>query len=289
MLAVDGVEYPEEEIGDQTVEELDIFEHLNLSEDQLQTRIGNCGEELPAPRRDQLQELMGKTPEIFSERPGRTSLVEHAINVTDSTPVRQKAYRVPYAQREVLKTELDEMLRAEIIRPSVSPWASPTVLVPKKGGGIRLCVDYRRLNAKTNFDAYPMPRLEEMFESIGSAKVITTLDLAKGYWQIPLETSAKEKTAFITPFGLFEFEVMPFGLHSAPATFQQLMNHVLRDCRDFARSYLDDIAIFSASWEEHLVHLERVFHCLEDANLHVKLTKCKFGCEKANYLGHVIG
>ena len=181
------------------------------------------------------------------------------------------------------------MLEAKVIRPSTSPWASPIVLVPKKDGGVRFCVDYRKLNAKASFDAYPMPRVEEMFESIGAAKVISTLDLAKGYWQIPMSRSSREKTAFATPFGLFEFEVMPFGLHNAPATFQRLMNHILRDCQSFARAYIDDIVIFSQSWEEHLGHLGEVFRRLAEAGLRVKLAKCQFGCVKAHYLGHLIG
>ena len=143
--------------------------------------------------------------------------------------------------------------------------------------------------SKANFDTYPMPRVEEMFESIGAAKVISTLDLAKGYWQIPMSPSSREKTAFATPFGLFEFDVMPFGLHNAPATFQRLMNHILRDCQSFARAYyIDDIVIFSQSWEEHVRHLSEVFKRLA-ANLRVKLEKCPFGCVRAHYLGHVIG
>ena len=119
------------------------------------------------------------------------------------------------------------MLEAKIIRPSTSPWASPIVLVEKKDGTVRFCVDYRKLNQLAKFDAYPMPRIEEVLDSIGSAMYITTLDLAKGYWQIPL---SKEKSAFTTPFGLYEFEVMPFGSHSAPATFQRMINHVLQGC-----------------------------------------------------------
>jgi len=121
------------------------------------------------------------------------------------------------------------MLEAKVIRPSMSSWASLITLVPKKDGGVRFSIGYRKLNAKVSFDAYPMPRVEEMFESIGAAKVISTLDLAKGYWQIPMSRSSREKTAFATPFGLFEFEVMPFGLHNAPATFQRLMNHILHN------------------------------------------------------------
>ena len=119
---------------------------------------------------------------------------------------------------------IQAMLDAQIIRPSSSPWA----LVDKKDGTVQFCVDYRKLNLVAKFDAYPMPCIEEVMESIGAATVITTLDLAKGYWQIPLAESSKEKSAFATPFGLFEFEVMPFGLHNAPATFQRAMDQVLK-------------------------------------------------------------
>jgi len=134
-----------------------------------------------------------------------------------------------------------------------------------------------------------MPWIEEIFEKIGSAAVISTLDLAKGYWQIPMSAKSREKTAFITPFGLFEFTVMPFGLHNAPATFQRMVNHILRDCQSFAGAYIDDIIIFSRNWEEHLHHLQEVFTRLRQANLTVKLKKCQFGGHKVQYLGHIIG
>ena len=188
----------------------------------------------------------------------------------------------------MIKKELDEMLAADIIRPSTSPWASPVVLVGKKDEGVRFCVDYRKLNQLAKFDAYPMPRVEEIFESIGSSTVISTLDLAKGYWQIPMAPDSKEKTAFTTPFGLYEFEVMPFGLHNAPATFQRTMNHVLRDCRGFSGAYIDDIVVFSKSWEEHIPHLREVFTQLEKAGFTVKVKKSRFENDTAHYLGPVI-
>jgi len=122
------------------------------------------------------------------------------------------------------------MLHADVIRPSMSPWASPIVLVAKKDGDVRFCVDYQKLNQLIKFDACPMPRVEELIDTIGPAEVISTLDLAKGYWQIPMAEESKDKTTFTIPFGLFEFKVMSFGLHSAPATFQRMINHVLRDC-----------------------------------------------------------
>ena len=219
----------------------------------------------------------------------RTAVIEHVIHTEDNIPVRQKPYRIPYLQRDSVRKEIDSMMEAGIIQPSVSAWASPIILVSKKDGGIRFCVDYRRLNAKSTFDAYPMPRIEELFEKIGPARVISTLDLAKGYWQIPLDRASQEKTAFCTPFGLYEFKVMPFGLHSAPATFQRLMNQVLRDCQSFAGAYIDDIVVYSGSWEEHLGHPKRVLRCLESAGLRVKLQKCSFGYSKVCYLGHVVG
>ena len=197
---------------------------------------------LTEQQQQQLHGLMEEFPAIFSETPGRTKLTEHHIHVGDAAPIRQKPYRIPYSQREVVKQELEDMMEAGVIRPSTSPWASPIVLVEKKDGGVRFCVDYRKLNQVAKFDAYPMPRIEEMFEKIGPATVISTLDLAKGYWQIPMAPESREKTAFATPFGLFEFEVMPFGLHSAPATFQRTVNHVLRECQGYAGAYIDDIA-----------------------------------------------
>ena len=244
--------------------------------------------ELTGLQQTQLSALFEEFPSVMKETPGRTTVVEHLITVGDVAPIRQKPYRIPYSQREVVQKELDKMLQAGVIRPSTSPWASPIVLVPKKDGAVRFCVDFRKLNSVAKFDAYPMPRVEEMIEIIGTAKVISTLDLAKGYWQIPMSHESKEKTAFTTPFGLYEFEVMPFGLHNAPATFQRMINYVLRDCQKFARAYIDDIVIFSHSWEEHMVHMREVLSKLQEAGLTLKLNKCQFGQREVHYLGHCI-
>ena len=238
--------------------------------------ISRHGALLPAHQREQLHQLLRDHCTLFRAVPSRTTTAEHVIHTGSSPPIRQKPYRVPYAQWEVIQAELEKMLDAKVIRPSSSPWASPIVLVNKKDGGIRFCVDFRKLNSVAVFDAYPMPQVEELFETVRTATVITILDLSKGYWQIPLESTSCEKTAFTTPFGLFGFEVMPFGLHNAPATFQRMVNSVLRDCSQFAQSYIDDIVIFSQSWGQHLLHLERVFQLLSDANLSVQLHKCQF-------------
>lgn len=127
--------------------------------------------------------------------------------------------------------------------------------VPKKDGPLRICIDFRKLNTILFFDAYPMPRIEDLLERIGRANYITTLDLCKGYWQVPLESQSQPLTAFRTPLGLLQFTVMPFGLHGAPATFQWLMDKVLQGCEDCSAAYLDDVVVFSLIWEEHLEHL----------------------------------
>lgn len=177
-------------------------------------------------------QIVDKHPNLFKTEPGRTNLIEHTIKLTDSTPIRQHPYRVPERLIEPLKGEIQLMRKMGVIDPSNSPWSNPIVLVPKKDGSLRSCLDFRKLNAVSKFDAYPMPRIDELVERIGQAKYITTLDLCKGYWQVPLAQESREYTAFRTPLGLFHFTTMPFGLHGAPATFQQLMDTVLRGEED---------------------------------------------------------
>ena len=150
-------------------------------------------------------------------------------------------------------------------------------------------MDYRRLNAVTHMDAYPMPRMEEILDQVGQAKYITTLDLAKGYWQVPVAEADKHKTAFITPRGLYQFKMMPFGLCGAPATFQRMMDQVIRGLHKFANAYLDDLIIFSASWEEHKTHLRAVLRRLQELGLSTKPSKCQFTMTECTYLGHVVG
>ena len=170
-----------------------------------------------------------------------------------------------------------------------SVWASPMVLVRKKDGGLRVCVDYRRLNSVSQADAYPMPRIDELIDRLGKARYISTMDLSRGYWQVPVETASRDKTAFATPRGLFQFRVMPFGLHGAPATFQRLMDRVINGLDDFAAAYLDDLIIYSATWKEHLAQLRVVMERLRAAGLTAKPPKCQLGMSRCTYLGHVVG
>ena len=149
-------------------------------------------------------------------------------------------YRLPQAMKETLQEEIKEMLKHKIIEPSKSEWASPVILVSKKDGTKRLCVDFRRLNSVTEADPYPIPQVDELIDRLGNAKFITTLDLTKGYWQVPLAPESRAKTAFVTPFGKYQFLTMPFGLMGAPSTFQRMMDDLLRDLHLFSAAYIDD-------------------------------------------------
>ena len=181
------------------------------------------------------------------------------------------------------------MLDHGIIEPSSSEWSSPIVLVKKKDGSLRLCVDYRRLNAVSEADPYPMPRIDDLIDNLGGAKFISTLDLTRGYWQVPVSKECQPKTAFVTPFGLYQFTVMPFGLQGAPATFQRLMDRVIQGLGEYSAAYLDDLIVFSHSWTEHLSHLRSVFERLRAAGLTAKAKKCQLGMSQCVYLGHIVG
>jgi len=196
-----------------------------------------------------------------------------------------RPYRVPETWREAISAEVQKMLTAEIIEPSYSEWCSPIVLVQKPDDSIRFCNDFRQLNAISKFDAYPMPRVDEMIERIGKARFITTLDLTKGYWQVALAPEAQEKTAVATPEGLFQYKRLQFGLHGAPPTYQRLMDRVLRPHRDYAAAYLDDIVIHGEEWGTHLRRVDAVLHALRTVNP----KKCRFCLRHADYLGYTIG
>ena len=182
-----------------------------------------------------------------------------------------------------------DMLEKGVIRPSASAWASPIVLVPKRDGSLRFCVDYRKVNSITKKDVYPLPRIDDILDTLSEARYFSTLDLASGFWQIEMDPATREKSAFVTHCGLHEFVRMPFGLCNAPATFQRLMQVVLAGLEwKCCFVYLDDILVCSKTFEEHMEHLRLVFERLRRAGLTLKPKKCCFLREEVQYLGHVI-
>ena len=240
----------------------------------------------------QLRELLIEYQYLFaldSSELGCTDLVTHSIDTGNKSPVRQPVRRIPFALRDTVHQMIQDMLEQGVVQPSHSPWASPIVLVKKKDGSIRFCVDYRRLNSITKVDVFPLPRIDDTLDLLAGAKYFTSLDLASGYWQVEMSPESREKTAFITYSGLYEFTKMPFGLCNAPATFQRLMETVLAGLnRKSCVVYIDDILVFSRTYEEHLAHLREVFERLAKAGLRMKPKKCNFCCEQVCYLGHVV-
>lgn len=207
---------------------------------------------LPEQQREEMERLLEEFSDVLQNRPGRTDVAEHHIETDTASPVRQAPYRIPYAQREEMKKEVERMEKMGVVQPSKSEWASPVVMVPKKDGTQRFCVDFRKVNNISKFDAYPMARIDDIIDRLGRARYLSNVDLTRGYWQVPLSEQSRKKTAFTTPVGLYEFTTMPFGLHGAPATFQRMMDRILQGAGEFAAALLDDIIIFSETWDSHL-------------------------------------
>ena len=247
------------------------------------------GSQLTTGQNQELEGLLGHFRSVFQSLPGHTTVTEHQIITGEARPVRLAPYRIPQALRQDVRRELEEMLDNGIIEHSSSDWASPLVIVRKKDSSLRLCVDYRRLNSNSKADAYPMPRVDDLIDLVAGSPYITTLDLTKGYWQVPVAKEDCEKTAFTTPFGLYQFTRMPFGLQGAPATFQRMVDKLLNGLNEFAGAYIDDVIVFSKTWSDHLHHLEEIVGKIQEAGLTVKWKKCQFGMPECAYLRHVIG
>ena len=247
--------------------------------------------ELPPVTYDVLAKVITNNRDIFGSKDtlGECTLPAVTIDTGSAAPIKQRAYRMPFAKREVIETEVKKMLELGVIEPSASPWASPVTLVPKKDGTTRFCVDYRKVNSVTTKDAHPLPHIQDVFDALGGAKIYSTLDLRSGYWQIPMSRKDRSKTAFTCHLGLFEFTRLPFGLTNAPAQFQRIMNFVLSDLIGHSvLVYIDDIIVYSQNEEEHAKHLEMVFKRLRQYNLTLKASKCNIGKHEVELLGYVI-
>lgn len=248
------------------------------------------GDTLTKKQGDCVWTTLSEFPGIFAEnpkKPGRTHLVKHPINTGTASPIKQSYRRIPHGWEEEIKLQVTEMAQNDVIRPSQSPWSSPIILVKKKDGSTRFVLDYRRLNDVTKKDAYPLPNIQDVLDRMAGAKYWTTLDCASGYWAVPLEEADKEKTAFSIPRGKFEFNVMPFGLCNSPATFQRLIDVVLSGLsNEQILAYIDDIVLFSSTFEEHIHQLRKVLARLTAAGLTLKVSKCQFAMAEVDFLGY---
>ena len=241
---------------------------------------------VPDKYADRIKEVLTRNSDIFAEKDlelGHTYAAKMKINTDDHQPIKLRPYRAPLNNRRVIDEAIDEMLSAKVIERSYSPWSFPVVIVDKKDGSRPFCVDFRKLNATTKPISYPLPLIDDILAQLGQAKYFTSLDLQSGYWQVLIDENDKEKTAFACHRGLFQFNVMTFGLTAAPAIFQKLMSKVLEGLDHFATAYLDDILIYCLILEEHLRHVQEVFDRLK-----LNLKKCSFMKAETRYLGFVI-
>ena len=242
---------------------------------------------------DQVKAFIVLWKQIFSRDTtdlGKTDILHHRIDLHDDVPIKERARRIAPTMIEELKQHLQQLLQMGVIEDSVSPWSSPIVLIRKRSGELRMCVDYRKLNAKTIRDSYRIPTIEELIDTLGGASWFATLDLSSGYHQVEVEECHRERTAFTAgPLGFYQYRRMPFGLTNAPSLFQRMMERVLagshlRTCL----VYLDDIVVFGSSVAELRERLEEVFQKIESAGLKLKAEKCNLFHRKLKYLGHIV-
>lgn len=246
---------------------------------------------LTAEQRQALDDLIREAYEMNDKigTLGCTNLVEHEIRTT-SPPIKQRYYPISPAMQKIVNEELDQMLAQDIVEPSTSPWSSPIVMVKKSDGKWRFCVNYKRLNAVSESDAYPIPYVSAILDRLRDARYLSTIDIKSAYWQIPVGEKSRPLTAFTVPNrGLFQFKRMPFGLHSAPSTWQRLIDRVITpelEANSFA--YLDDLIICSSDFDTHLRVLREVFKRIHQAGLTINKEKCVFCRPELRYLGYVV-
>jgi hypothetical protein len=264
----------------------------NIREEQYKEIHYQLGDELNEEEIIILEEILKKNRDCFAADITEltvTDRIEHDINTGDHLPIKKWPYRIAPIERREIQRQVKEMLDQGIIEESKSPWASPVVLVKKKTGEFRFCIDYRQLNNITKKDAFPLPRIQDLLDSVGGAKYFTTLDMKSGYHAIPMKKEDREKTAFVTPDGHFQYKVMPFGLTNAPSTYQKMITtlfagKIWKNCL----AYLDDVIIYTQTFDDHLEEIKEVFNLLREANLKLNPEKCVFAAKEVKYLGHII-
>lgn len=247
---------------------------------------------LPPEWKERVTRLLNSMPDVFSNHDldfGHTDKVKHRIKLSDETPFKFRPRPIHPHDVDAVRRHLQELLDSGVIQESESPFASPIVVVRKKDGSVRLCIDFRKLNLQTIKDAYALPKLEDAFSALAGSKWFSVLDLKSGYYQIEMEESDKQKTAFVCPLGFWEFNRMPQGITNAPSTFQRLMEKCVGEMNlKEVLVFIDDLIIFSSSLEEHEQRLKRVLQRLKEYGLKLAPGKCKFFQTSVRYLGHVV-
>lgn len=270
----------------------DTFDKSSTIKEPITLDMLNIGPKINDTERNRLLDLLNTFRDCFSfnlQELGSTHVTEMTLRLSDDTPVTYRPYRLPFSERAKVREMVGELLANNIIRESQSAYASPIVLVRKKNNEYRLCVDYRALNKKTVKDSYPMPVIDDQLDRLSGKSYFTSLDLASGYYQIPVAEESRHITAFVTPDGHYEYMRMPFGLVNAPAVFQSMINKALGPQRfELAIPYLDDLLSTGSSYEEAFSKLEAILNLLRNANLTLNLKKCFFFQSEIEYLGYEI-
>ena len=291
LIAAQGDDPELRQIRDSLEDEEDLlpvsgstWKNNTVGRDAVMEKLNHLSQE----QRGQLYDVLAEHKDVFRETPSCTTLLHHDIDVGETKTIKQSPYRVNPRRAESVKKKLECMLELGLIDAAKSEWSSPVTLVPRPDGSQRFCIDYREVNKLTRKDSYPLPRVEECIDQVGKSKFLTKIDMLKGYWQIPLTPRAREISCFTILGQTYVCNVMPYGLTNATATYQRLMNFLTSEIPGCI-VYIDDVVIFSDTWEEHLQRLGCLLTKLSSANLVVNLTKCEFVQARVQYLGYVIG
>ena len=266
----------------------DVGTPMKLNNSDILSRINNKLAHLNTRQIGELSHEIKNHAKIFQDVPGQTTVIYHDVDIGDAQPIKQHPYRVNPIKLKAMREEIQYMLKHDIIEPCISDFSSPSMLVPKPDKSYRFITDYRRINAVTKKDSFPIPRIEDCIDKIGKAKFVSKIDMLKGFWQVALTDRAKQISAFVTPDGQYRYRRMAFGMVNSSATFQRLVNIVISGLEG-CQAYIDDLIIYSDTWEEHMIRIRALFKRLADANLTVNLEKSDFCKATVEYLGHEIG
>ena len=279
------IEYEEGKV-ESVIDEEQLLDTRRTSEKETYKDV-KISSKLSASQKRDMKNLVFQYRDVFTDKPGTTNLAEHKIEMVTDDPVRVKPYPIPYSLREELKQDIEQMLDMGVIRKSDSPYSSPIVIVRKKDGSNRICIDFRRVNKLSRFDSEPMIRPQDIFSRISQDKYYSKFDMTKGYWQIPMRKQDIAKTSFVTPDGCYEFVKMPFGLMNSGATFTRMMRRLLEGVRN-VEHYIDDCLVHTESWEQHMETLKEFLGRVRRAKLTVRPSKCEMGFENMEFVGHEV-